>query len=82
MAAHDPVESVPTMAWNTHLRAGEGPNQSIPVLAFTAEAEEFSTHLVDGFDGLVAKPMIPAHAVAAIHAAIVGDFEEASRVAV
>lgn len=63
------------------LRAGEGPNQSVPVLAFAAEAEEFSTHVVDGFDGLVAKPMIPADAVAAIHAAIVGDFEEAARVA-
>ncbi len=64
------------------LRAGEGPNQSVPVLAFTAEAEEFSTHVVDGFDGLVAKPMIPAHAVASIRAVIFGDFEEASRVAI
>ena len=64
------------------LRSGDGPNQSVPVLAFTAEADEFPTHVAAGFDGLVAKPIIPAHAVAAIRAAVFGDFEEASRVAV
>ncbi len=65
-----------------HLRATEGPNQFVPVLAFTAEAEDFSTHRVDGFDGLVAKPMIPAAAVAAIQAALAVEFQEASCVAV
>ena len=64
------------------LRASDGPNQFVPVLAFTAGSEAFSEHDLDAFDGLVAKPMVPADAIAAIHAAIFGDAEEASRVAV
>ena len=58
------------------LRSGAGPNQYVPVLAFTAEAELFSTYLAHGFDGVVAKPINPSDTVQAIRAAIMGEFEE------
>ncbi|WP_430424092.1 ATP-binding protein [Phenylobacterium sp.] len=63
------------------LRASDGPNQSVPVLAFTAGSESFLKQDLDGFDGMVAKPMVPADVIAAIHAAIFGCSGEASRAA-
>ncbi|WP_293362993.1 PAS domain-containing protein [Phenylobacterium sp.] len=64
------------------LRASDGPNQFVPVLAFTAGSEAFLKQDLESFDGVVAKPMIPADVIAAIHAAIFGDSEEARRAAV
>ena len=60
----------------TCLRASGGPNQFVPVLAFTAGSEAYLKQDLEGFDGVVAKPMIPADAIAAIHAAIFGGAEE------
>jgi len=64
------------------IRSTEGPNQTVPVLAFTAESEALSRHLAQGFDGLVSKPLVPGDAVDAIRTAILGEFAEVSRVAV
>ena len=41
------------------LRSEPGPNQAVPVLAFTADADLAGEHDLDGFDGLVRKPLQP-----------------------
>jgi PAS domain S-box-containing protein len=41
------------------LRSEPGPNQGVPVLAFTADADLAGEHDLDGFDGLVRKPLQP-----------------------
>ncbi len=54
------------------IRAEPGPNQDVPVLAFSADAElERFTRL--GFDGVVAKPIDPITLVTAIAAALQWD---------
>ena len=58
------------------LRSAKGPNQTVPILAFTAESEQLANHLARGFNGLVAKPIVPADAVGAIRAAILGVIED------
>ncbi len=50
----------------TRLRAEHGPNDNVPVLAFTAEASELVDQLGRGFDGVVSKPMVPRDVAAAI----------------
>ena len=57
------------------LRAGDGPNARIPVLAFTAEADVASTADISRFDGLVRKPIEPAAMLTAIATAIHFDPE-------
>jgi PAS domain S-box-containing protein len=51
------------------LRACRGPNQDIPVLAFTADADVAGQGDLEVFDGLVRKPIQPADMYAAIAAA-------------
>lgn len=41
------------------LRAGAGPNQDIPVLAFSADADLAGARIAGGFDGAVRKPIRP-----------------------
>ncbi|WP_337188606.1 PAS domain S-box protein [Phenylobacterium sp.] len=48
------------------LRATPGPNQRTPVLAFTADADVRTDGDLDGFDGLVRKPIQPMEMYAAI----------------
>jgi PAS domain S-box-containing protein len=48
------------------LRAVGGPNQSVPVLAFTADADVQTDGDLDGFDGLVRKPIQPIDMYAAL----------------
>ena len=48
------------------LRAGGGPNAATPVLAFTADADVEGDGDLDGFDGLVRKPIQPLELYAAI----------------
>jgi PAS domain S-box-containing protein len=48
------------------LRAAPGPNQDIPVLAFSADTEAGDAEEVAEFDGVVAKPISPADMYAAI----------------
>jgi signal transduction histidine kinase/ActR/RegA family two-component response regulator len=63
----------------TRIRGAAGPNQTTPILAFTADAESaFDDRLQAlGFDGAVAKPVEPGRLIAAILSAItpadVGD---------
>ncbi|WP_293472459.1 PAS domain S-box protein [Phenylobacterium sp.] len=51
------------------LRELAGPNQDVPVLAFTADADLAGENDLAGFDGLVRKPIHPADMYAAIAAA-------------
>jgi len=51
------------------LRVSPGPNQDVPVLAFTADADLAGDGDLDGFDGLVRKPIQPAELYGAIAAA-------------
>jgi PAS domain S-box-containing protein len=51
------------------LRSRGGPNQDVPVLAFTADADVQGEGDLDGFDGLVRKPIQPLDMYAAIAAA-------------
>ncbi|WP_293345253.1 PAS domain S-box protein [Phenylobacterium sp.] len=52
------------------LRGTPGPNQDVPVLAFTADADLEGEGDLDGFDGLVRKPIQPLDMYGAIAAAI------------
>ena len=54
------------------IRAGGGPNQTAPVLAFTAGPAPMQEMQALGFDGVVRKPMVSQHALNAIRAAIRG----------
>jgi PAS domain S-box-containing protein len=67
------------------LRAAPGPNQDVPVLAFTADADVEGDGDLDGFDGLVRKPIQPLEMYCAIAAATewapMEDQEDAFRVA-
>ncbi len=51
------------------LRDTSGPNQTVPVLAFTADADLEGEGDLDGFDGLVRKPIQPLDMYGAIAAA-------------
>ena len=51
------------------LRETPGPNQDVPVVAFTADADLEGEGDLDGFDGLVRKPIAPLEMYAAIAAA-------------
>ena len=51
------------------LRVEPGPNQDVPVLAFTADADVEGEGDLAGFDGLVRKPIQPLEMYAAIAAA-------------
>jgi PAS domain S-box-containing protein len=48
------------------LREAAGPNRDVPVLAFTADADLAGEGDLDGFDGLVRKPIQPLEMYAAI----------------
>jgi len=52
------------------LRATSGPNQHIPVLAFTAEPPLAGAKVLDGFDGLVGKPIDIEELASALSAAV------------
>ena len=52
------------------LREVPGPNQDVPVLAFTADADLEGEGDLDGFDGLVRKPIQPLEMYSAIAGAI------------
>lgn len=52
------------------IRTGGGPNQTAPVLAFTADTRPLQEMRAAGFDGVIHKPLIPARALAAVTAAI------------
>jgi len=52
------------------LRQTAGPNQYVPVLAFTADADVEGEGDLDGFDGLVRKPIQPLEMYSAIAGAI------------
>lgn len=58
------------------LRAQPGPNQSVPVLAFTADADLAGEHDLDGFDGLVRKPIQPLELYGTIAAATQWPLED------
>jgi len=58
------------------LRAEPGPNQDVPVLAFTADADLAGEHDLDGFDGLVRKPMQPLELYRTIAAATQWPLED------
>ena len=42
------------------LRADDGPNQNVPVLAFTADSSNSALEAGGGFDGVVGKPIVAA----------------------
>jgi PAS domain S-box-containing protein len=48
------------------IRAEGGPNDAIPILAFTADSERFETFAALGFQGLVSKPVEPGALLGAI----------------
>ncbi|MFZ5721193.1 MAG: PAS domain S-box protein [Pseudomonadota bacterium] len=52
------------------LRSESGPNRDVPVLAFTADADVAAEGDLEGFDGLVRKPIAPLEMYAAIAAAV------------
>jgi len=58
------------------LRATPGPNQDVPVLAFTADADVQADGELDGFDGLVRKPIQPLEMYQAIAAATQWPLED------
>ena len=45
------------------LRAGDGPNQNVPVLAFTADPSDSALEAGGGFDGVVGKPIVAAELI-------------------
>ncbi len=53
------------------LRAVQGPNSGVPVLAFTADAEQEGVGELSAFDGLVRKPMDPVQLLRTVAAAAV-----------
>ncbi|MBJ7410621.1 MAG: PAS domain S-box protein [Phenylobacterium sp.] len=52
------------------LRAQPGPNQAIPVVAFTAEVHDEGTAAPEGFDAMVGKPIDIAALASALSAAV------------
>jgi CheY-like chemotaxis protein len=52
------------------LRRADGPNANVPVLAFTADADIGASGELDGFDGLVRKPIELVNMLSAIAAAM------------
>jgi CheY-like chemotaxis protein len=52
------------------LRRADGPNANVPVLAFTADADIGTSGELDGFDGLVRKPIELVNMLSAIAAAM------------
>ena len=58
------------------LRSRPGPNQDVPVLAFTADADLAGEHDLDGFDGLVRKPIQPLELYGTIAAATQWQLED------
>ena len=58
------------------LRETAGPNQDVPVLAFTADADLAGEHDLDGFDGLVRKPIQPLELYGTIVAATQWPLED------
>ncbi|WP_411287860.1 PAS domain S-box protein [Phenylobacterium sp.] len=58
------------------IRNQPGPNQSIPILAFTADydLERYGEQAVRGFDGVVRKPIIGAELIAEIARAVTVEF--------
>ncbi|MEW5688366.1 MAG: PAS domain S-box protein [Pseudomonadota bacterium] len=58
------------------LRAETGPNRFVPVLAFTADADVEGDGDLDGFDGLVRKPIQPLEMYAAIAGAVAWSDED------
>ena len=48
------------------IRGEPGPNQDVPILAFTADSAASADCGAQGFDGVIAKPISPATLVAAI----------------
>jgi len=58
------------------LRSRPGPNQDVPVLAFTADADLAGEHDLDGFDGLVRKPIQPLEMYGTIAAATQWPLED------
>jgi PAS domain S-box-containing protein len=55
------------------LRAGDGPNTHVPVLAFTADADISGDEDLSGFDGLLRKPIEPMDMLRQIAAALAYD---------
>ena len=52
------------------IRAGDGPNRDVPILAVTADAQVAGLGEAGGFDGLVRKPIIAMALAQAISAAV------------
>ena len=52
------------------IRAGDGPNQNVPILAFTADGDPARLTRDCGFDGVIRKPIVVAEMYAAIGAAL------------
>jgi PAS domain S-box-containing protein len=63
------------------LRAEPGPNQDIPILAFSADGDlERLKGLTEvGFDGLAHKPIVPADLIAAISGCLQGALQDVER---
>jgi len=55
------------------LRAADGPNRATPVLAFTADAEVGDGAGLEGFDGVVRKPIDATELTAKLAAAVAPD---------
>ncbi len=58
------------------IRAEDGPNQDVPILAFTADIDLDDLNLDHGFDGLVRKPIAAADLAAAIHRCTLWELPE------
>jgi PAS domain S-box-containing protein len=60
------------------IRAEPGPNDNIPILAFTADADAATAERVgaQGFQGMVSKPVEPASLIQAVLAAVAVEVEE------
>jgi PAS domain S-box-containing protein len=64
-----------------HIRENAGPNQDIPILAFTADFdfERFGEHAARGFDGVVRKPLDRASLLAQVAEATTCECDEAPK---
>jgi PAS domain S-box-containing protein len=51
------------------IRAGDGPNRNVPILAFSADVSADRQHLSEVFQGVVAKPVEPAELLRALASA-------------
>jgi CheY-like chemotaxis protein len=58
------------------IRTRDGPNQDVPILAFTADTDVAMSR--GGFDGLVRKPIVPTDLAEAIHRATLWEEPETS----